>query len=139
MKSILIALIAASIGFFSFTKKSKSYSINDISNKIETAFSAGNSNIIYPFLDKEVELVIDGGNVDFQNISANQAKTLLDNFFKKNPPKSFNFVYKGKNSNTFNYSIANYKSNNNDYLLYLLIKKNKADKFIITTMQLKKN
>lgn len=140
MKNLLGIIFVAFLS--SFTLKSSepiNLSLNEISKVISQSFKVGNSDLLTSCLDKEIELIIDGDKIEFQNLPASQAKPILSSFFKKNPPLSFNYVYQGANSSALKYCIGNYKSKNNDYLVYMLIKKDKYDRFFVNTLQLKKD
>jgi Domain of unknown function (DUF4783) len=125
-----------------FTLKSsepKKLNLNEISRVISQSFKVGNSDLLSSCLDKEIELIIDGDRIEYQNLPASQAKPILNLFFKKNPPLSFSYVYQGANNSALKYCIGNYRSKNNDYLVYMLIKKDKNDRFLVNTLQLKKD
>ncbi|MCP9767337.1 DUF4783 domain-containing protein [Lacihabitans sp. LS3-19] len=113
--------------------------LNEVSKVISESFRFGNSEMLSSCLNNEIELIIDGDRIEYQNLPANTAKNILNSFFKKNPPLSFSYVYQGANSTALKYCIGNYRSKNNDYLVYLLIKKDKNDRFLINTLQLKKD
>ena len=137
----LIGLIF--IAFLSnFTLKSsepKKLGLNQISQVISQSFKGGNSDLLSSCFSEEIELIIDRDKIAFQNLPASQAKLILNSFFKKNPPISFKYVYQGVNSSALKYCIGNYKSKNADYLVYMLIKKDKNERFLVNTLQLKKD
>ena len=114
------------------------FALNEISKTISHSFKIGNSEMLGSCLDKEIELIIDGDKIEFENLPAHQAKSILGSFFRKNPPLSFSYVYQGNSNSALKYCIGNYKSKNSDYLVYLLIKKGRNDKFLINTLQLKR-
>jgi hypothetical protein len=105
---------------------------------ISQSFKGGNSDLLSSGLEKKIELIIDNDKIAFQNLSVSQTKPILSSFFKKNSPLSFNYIYQGANRSALQYCIGNYKSKNSDYLVYVLIKKGKNDRFLVNTLQLKK-
>lgn len=134
----LIFLVFLS-GFTLKSSEPKKLNLNEISKVISQSFKVGNSDLLSSCLDKEIELIIDGDRIEYQNLPSSQAKPILNSFFKKNPPLSFSYVYQGANSSALKYCIGNYRSKNNDYLVYMLIKKDKNDRFLVNTLQLKKD
>ncbi|NBA84526.1 DUF4783 domain-containing protein [Emticicia sp. CRIBPO] len=113
--------------------------INDMSTLISKSFKIGNSQMLGTCLDKVIELHIDADRIDFEKLSSAKAETIMDNFFKKNPPVSFTFVYKGDMETDLKYFIANYRSKNKEYLVYMLFKKRKDSNYVINTLQLKQS
>jgi hypothetical protein len=77
---------------------------------ISQSFKGGNSDLLSSGLEKKIELIIDNDKIAFQNLSVSQTKPILNSFFKKNRPLSFNYVYQGSNSSALKYCIGNYKS-----------------------------
>lgn len=112
--------------------------INQVSKIISTSFKIGNSELLASCLNKEIELIIDGDKIEFQHLPSLQAKNILNSFFKKNPPVSFNYVYQGNTNKELKYCIGSYRSKNQDFFVYMLIKKNKNQQFLINTIQLKR-
>lgn len=133
----LIVIIFLS-GFTLKSTEPKKLDLNEISKIISLSFKGGNSDLLGSCLDKEIELIIDGDKIEFQNLPLYQAKPILNSFFKKNPPLSFSYVYQGANNSALKYCIGNYKSKTADYLVYMLIKKDKSHRFSVNTLQLKK-
>ncbi|MBK6978941.1 MAG: DUF4783 domain-containing protein [Cytophagaceae bacterium] len=132
----LIAIVTL-IGTSSY--RERKLNVNDISSIVGQSFRTGSSEQLVGCLDKEIELIIDGDRVEYQNIPAQKAQLILNSFFKKNPPVSFSYVYQGNNSAELKYCIGNYHSKKSDYLVYMLIKKTKGDKYLVNTLQLKKS
>jgi hypothetical protein len=138
MKHIIgLIAVAALISFSSF--KERKLNVNDISSIVGQSFRSGSSELLTGCLDKEIELIIDGDRVEYQNLPSQKAQLILNSFFKKNPPVSFSYVYQGNNSAELKYCIGNYRSKNSDYLVYMLIKKTRGEKFLVNTLQLKKS
>ncbi len=121
-----------------FISPEENIEISNISKTISRSFKGGNSDLLSTCLDKEIELIIDGDKIEFQKIPSKQAAIILNSFFKKNPPLSFNYIYQGNNNSDLEYCIGNYKSSNKEYMVYMLIKKDHLDRFVINTLQLKK-
>jgi Domain of unknown function (DUF4783) len=112
--------------------------IAEVSNLISHSFEKGNSGLLSTFLNEKIELVIESEKIDWANLPVSKAKPILNSFFKKNPPLSFNYIYEGNSNPALKYCVGSYKSKNADYFVYLLIKKDKDQRFLIHTIQLKK-
>jgi len=139
MKQFVCFFLILALGSSTFKKtENDNLGTNDISKTISQSFKVGNSDLLSTCFNKEIELIIDGDKIEFQKLPSNSAKSILNSFFKKNPPLSFNYVYQGNSSTTLKYCIGNYKSKTSDFFVYMLIKKNNNDKFLISTIQLKK-
>lgn len=139
MKNLIgIIFVIFLSGFTLESSEPKKLNLNEISKVISQSFKVGNSDLLSSCLEKEIELIIDGHQIEYQNLPASQAKPILNSFFKKNPPLSFSYVYQGANSSALKYCIGKYRSKTNDYLVYMLIKKDKNDRFLVNTLQLKK-
>lgn len=138
MKQFICFFLILILGSSTFKKtENNNLGINEISKTISQSFKGGNSDLLSTCFNKEIELIIDGDKIEFQKLPSNSAKSILNSFFKKNPPLSFSYVYQG-NSSSLKYCIGNYKSKTSDFFVYMLIKKNNNDKFLISTIQLKK-
>lgn len=114
-------------------------SLNEIAGLIENSFSSGNAKLLQGLLSNELELVIDSEEIEFAKISKDRAGHILSSFFKSNPPVEFSYVYQGNTSKTLRYSVANYKTSNKEFLIYLLIKENSDHSYGIKTLQMRKN
>ena len=108
---------------------------NELADRIKISFRSGNSRMLATCLNNQVELVIDSEKIDFSKISSDQAEQILKNFFQKNPPMNFQYVYQGSSNTEVRYSVANFHSKNKDYLVYILIKRAGVNKYVVDTIQ----
>ena len=108
---------------------------NELADRIRMSFRGGNPRMLASCLNQQVELVIDSEKIDFQKISSQQAEQIFKTFFQKNPPLAFQYVYQGASNTDLRYSIGTYLSRNKDFLVYILVKKVDANKYVIDTIQ----
>jgi hypothetical protein len=108
---------------------------NELADRIRMSFRAGNSRMLASCLNQQVELVIDSEKIDFQKISAQQAEQIFKSFFQKNPPLTFQYEYQGASNAHLRYSVGTYRSRNKDFLVYILVRKAEANKYVIDTIQ----
>lgn len=108
---------------------------NELADRIKMSFKSGNPKMLASCLSSQVELVIDSEKIDFPKITSTQAEIIFKSFFQKNPPLSFNYVYQGSSNSELRYSVANYRSRNKDFLVYILVKRISGSKYVIETLQ----
>lgn len=108
---------------------------NELADRIKMSFKSGNPKMLASCLNAQVELVIDAEKIDYPKVSSNQAEMIFKSFFQKNPPLSFSYVYQGSSNAELRYSVANYRSRNKDYLVYILVKRMSGSKYVIDTIQ----
>lgn len=112
---------------------------NELTDRIKLSFKGGNPKLLASCLSQEIELVIDSEKIDFQKISSQQAEQIFKLFFQRNPPLSFQYVYQGASNIDLKYSVANYRSRNKDFLVYILLKKDSNNKYVIDTIQFRES
>jgi uncharacterized protein YllA (UPF0747 family) len=108
---------------------------NELADRIRMSFRGGNPRMLASCLNQHVELVIDSEKIDFQKISAQQAEQIFKSFFQKNPPLAFQYVYQGASNADLRYSVGTYRSRNKDFLVYILVRRADANKYVIDTIQ----
>jgi hypothetical protein len=138
IKYILSALIF--VVLTSATKPNKddnkrSKEDNELADRIRMSFRGGNPRMLANCLNQQIELVIDSEKIDFQKISAQQAEQIFKTFFQKNPPLTFQYIYQGSSNTNLRYSVGTYRSRNKDFLVYILVKRANATKYVIDTIQ----
>jgi len=107
MKNILILLL--SFLMFSFIVEP---------NDIDTAIRSGNTKVLFNRMNENVELVI----LDKDDIySKVQAQKILQQFFEKNKPISFEILHKGGKEDT-QYFIGTLKTKDKKFRVYYLLK-----------------
>lgn len=112
---------------------------NELTDRIRMSFKGGNPKMLATCLNQEIELVIDSEKIDFQKISSQQAEQIFRLFFQHNPPLSFQYVYQGASNVDLRYSVANYRSRNKDFLVYILVKRDGNNKYVIDTIQFRES
>lgn len=98
----------------------------NFSPSIIKATQEANAEKLAENFDQKVELVLPGKNGVF---SKSQAKLILNNFFKQNPPKKFEIIHKGMRESSA-YAIGKYTSDKGQYRFYFLTKKKDAETYI---------
>jgi len=108
---------------------------NELADRIRMSFRGGNPRMLASCLNQQIELVIDSEKIDFQKISSQQAEQIFKTFFQKNPPLAFQYVYQGASNKDLRDSVGTYRSRNKDFLVYILVKRAEANKYVIDTIQ----
>lgn len=75
--------------------------------EVEKAFSQGNASKIMNLGTTKMLISIEGSEGIY---SKSQGTQVLNNFFKSNPPKSFSFSFKGKESGASTFAMGEYHS-----------------------------
>lgn len=76
--------------------------------EVELAFARGDASKIMSLGTTKILISIDGNEGIY---SKSQGTQVLSNFFKSNPPKSFSFGFKGKDSGASTFAMGEYISN----------------------------
>lgn len=92
---------------------------DDVGNEIVKHISGGNSQELSKFFNASIQLTLPDNDGRF---SKSQAELIIRNFFLKYPPKSFTISHKGASSDGSRYFIGVYKSSNNTFRSYYLMK-----------------
>lgn len=108
----------------------------DLNQRIKQSLRSGNAQDLTALFNKNVELVIDSEKVEFSRIGVSQAEQILRSFFKKRPPRNFQFVYQG-GSPTVRYHTGTYWSGTDAFLVYILLKKS-GNQYLIETLHFRK-
>lgn len=135
---VLIAFVNASKPKERVTSPQKSID-NELTDRIRMSFRGGDPKMLASCLNQEIELIIDSEKIDFQKISSQQAEQIFKLFFQHNPPLSFQYVYQGASNVDLKYSVANYRSRNKDFLVYILVKRGGNNKYVIDTIQFRES
>jgi hypothetical protein len=139
MKYIITTLLLLSFTFVQAggddDKDKRSKEDNELADRIKMSFKSGNPKMLASCLNNQVELVIDSEKIDFPKVANNQAEVIFKSFFQKNPPLSFSYVYQGSSNAELRYSVANYRSRNKDFLVYILVRRVTGSKYVIETLQ----
>ena len=88
-------------------------------NQISMAIQTGNSRELAKMLDKTVEITIVNHESTY---SKAQAEMVLENFFEKNKPQSFQIVHKGASNEGSKYGIGKLVTQNGTFRTYIYAK-----------------
>lgn len=133
---LLVCLYLITSSLLPIAERSKKTNDVEVTAKIKSSLKTGNAKELVNLFDKDVELLIDGEKVEFPKISNTHAEQILKSFFKKRPPRDFQFVYQGTAA-SIRYSTGTYQSTNESYLVYILMKATNGQ-YLIETLQFRK-
>jgi len=109
---------------------------NPLPDRIRTALRSGNAHDLARLFSSRVELIIDSERINSSKVSSSQAEMIIRAFFKKYPPADFQYVYQGTSS-TIQYSTGTYRSGDDSYLVYILLKRG-DEGYTIGTLHLRR-
>ena len=110
--SILVALFV----LFAITSNAQNKTVEQVKLVLEI----GNANELSKFLNDKVDLNIDGNEGTY---SRSQAEGVLKNYFKENPPESFQINHEGASQNGLIYAIGEYKTADSSFMVWIRLKK----------------
>jgi hypothetical protein len=97
-----------------------------IPDEIILSLETGNSKTLSNYFNQNVELVV----IDNDNVySKAQAKQIVSNFFSNFTPESFSIIHQGGKEGA-KYVIGNLITNNGNFRVYFLLKKNEGKEYI---------
>ena len=102
--------------------------------KIQKSIVAANVETISPIMLDFVEI---GWDETKKTYDRKQAKIVLREFFKRNPPTALEYIHKGASKEGLQYAIGKYASGNGFWRVYILVKEVKGS-FLIDTMDFSK-
>ncbi|WP_221406528.1 DUF4783 domain-containing protein [Reichenbachiella sp. 5M10] len=97
---------------------------------VEQAFNAGSAKELIKYFNQVTEVKINDVGA---NYSKAQAEPMLRDFFKQNPPTSFEYIHKGKSPEGLKYNIGLYTSRSKNYRVVLLLKV-VNDEYVVDTI-----
>lgn len=103
---------------------------DDVINNVRLAMKTGSSKELSQYFGSMVELNFDGKKSSY---SKSQAEFVLKDFFKKNPPKDFEYIHQGSSKQGFRYAIGNYTITNSSFRIWILFKKDN-DRYFVDTI-----
>lgn len=101
---------------FTFTANAQ----NETVEQVKLVLEVGNANELSKFLNDKVDLNIDGKEGTY---SHSQAEGVLKNYFKENPPESFQINHEGASENGLIYAIGEYKTTDTSFRVWIRLKK----------------
>ena len=122
---LLMGLWLLSISAGSHTVKAQQNEINNV----HTAMKTGSSKELSQYFGSIVELNFDGEKSSY---SKSQAEFVLKDFFKKNPPKDFEYIHQGASKQGFKYAIGKYTIENSSFRIWILFKKDNDTYYVDT-------
>ncbi|MCV9387820.1 DUF4783 domain-containing protein [Reichenbachiella ulvae] len=102
----------------------------ETTENVEQAFNAGSAKELIKYFNQVTEVKINDVGA---NYSKAQAEPLLRDFFKQNPPASFEYIHRGTSPEGLKYNIALYSSRSKTYRVVLLLKK-VNDQYVVDTI-----
>ena len=115
---IFLALILVSGTIFTANAQA------DVIKNVRTAIKAGSSKELVKYMNNTVELTFDGSKSSY---SRTQAEFVLRDFFKKYPPKDFQYIHQGASREEgLKYVIGKYSYENGSFRVYMLFKQFKG-------------
>lgn len=104
---------------------------------IRSSFRAGSAQNLAAYFDKQLELFIDTEAIDFAEVRAKHAELILSTFFKKHPPQNFRYVYQGGSAH-LRYITGLYQTGGQRFSVYMLMRHDAKQRFVINTLHLRK-
>lgn len=99
---------------------------NEVPNELIRGFKEGKGDVVAAFLNNNVELIIPKTDNFF---TRQQAKSILTDFFRRNPVKDFVVVHKGTKENA-TFLMATYVSTTGSYRVSLFARKSGAQTLV---------
>jgi len=87
--------------------------------QVKLVLEVGNANELSKFLNDKVVLDFDGKEGTY---SHSQAEGVLKNYFKENPPKSFQVNHEGTSENGLIYAIGEYRTIDSSFRVLIRLK-----------------
>ena len=98
----------------------------EIPGEISMALKSGDAGQLSNYLNDNVEMVI----LDKEGIySKDQAEVILNDFFKKNPPRRFSLLHQGGKTKS-KYGIGNLETADQTFRVYFLLKETNGKQII---------
>ncbi len=108
--------------------------VAELPDSIRVSLQTGQAHRLAAHFDKTIELVIDSESVNFQSVAATHAELILNTFFKKHPPLTFRYLYRGA-SNRLLYGTGTYQSSGQTFAVYVLLRRTSTNQYLINTLQ----
>jgi hypothetical protein len=112
----------------------------DVIISARNAIRSGNSKELTRFFSNMIELKIEGASdVGNNNFSKTQAEYVLKDFFKNNPPQSFEYIHEGASKDGLRYAIGKYtyigsNSRPSYFRVYMMVKQFGGDIYQINVL-----
>ncbi len=104
---------------------------------VRAALRTGDAEQLSAQFSRNLELIIDAEKVQFSSVQATHAQLILRSFFRKYPPRNFQFVYQGA-SDRLRYSTGTYQTNGESFTVYVLFRQSANRQFSINALHFRK-
>lgn len=109
---------------------------------VQQSLQAGSAQQLATYFDTTIELIIDSEAVDFQSVQATHAELILRSFFRRYPPRRFQYVYQG-DADRQHYSTGTYQTRQERFQVYVLMREidgptGKPHHYLINTLHFRK-
>jgi len=128
MKLVTIVVL---FSFFSFSQSFAHTPADDIVSDVAKAIELMDAKKLAEYFNSTIDLEI--GETD-GNYSKTQAEMIVRDFFKNSPLTSFTVNHQGSSNDGSKYFIGTYKTSNQEYRVYVLLKK-QDDQHLIHQLQ----
>lgn len=130
-------LISFIFSLFICVSSGRNPSSADITQTVGTSLRNGDAGRLSARFAKTIELIIDAENVEFQALQATHAELILRSFFRKYPPQSFQFIYRGA-SDKLRYSTGTYAAGGEIFSVYVLMRQTPDHQYTINALHFRK-
>lgn len=128
MRSFYLLVIALALSICSVSAQSQS----EVISNVKASMKAGSSKELVKYFNDIVSLNVDG---EKSNYSRTQAEIIMRDFFRANPPSSFEYIHQGNSKEGLLYTIGQYSHPNGTYRVYMLLKSFNG-KYLVDTLDL---
>lgn len=91
----------------------------DIVSQVKETIKAGSAKELAKYLNQSVDINLEGKQ---ENYSKAQAEFVLRDFFKAHAPSDFSIIHQGSSKSGQPFAIGQYKSNTENYRVFMKIK-----------------
>lgn len=112
MRNIIASILIVFVSVYGFTQETRLFS------ELTKSFKNSDSKAISMHFSESLDLVIESTDGTF---GQKQASVILQDFFSKNSIKSFNINHKGSSNEKTQYTIAEMRSEDKKWNVYILI------------------
>lgn len=109
---------------------------------VQQSLRAGSAQQLAAYFDTTIELIIDSEAVEFSSVKATHAEYILRSFFRKYPPRRFQYVHQRTADHQY-YSTGTYQSGRERFQVYVLMRgitsgAAKPHQYLIRTLHFRK-
>lgn len=108
-----------------------------VTRTVQTSLLTGNAGQLSTCFAKTLELVIDAEKVDFPALPTSHAEQILRSFFRKYPPHQVRFIHQGTSAH-LRYQTGTYSTNDQTFVVYVLMRRNASQQYVINSLHFRK-